>query len=523
MRPVSGGGGRAWPSHSMVGVEWHARELYMGRPGPGQKDVGTARTVGPVEVFIDPVGGRGLTEQVYTQVRDAIIAGRLQPGDALTPSRTLAAELGIARFTVTEAYARLAAEGFVAGRRRGGTLVTSAIGASVREAGHATAMRPRPLAAAIRSYADPDHLEARRFDLRPGRVDGFPGPTWRRCTMAALRSPPPGYGNPLGEPDARAALAHWIGRSRGVVCTPDDIVVTAGTLHGLDLVTRVTVEPGAVVVIEEPGYPPAAELLTALGLRVVGVPVDDHGLVVDALPAEARLVYVTPSHQFPLGVVLSHERRLALLRWASAHDAVIVEDDYDSQFRYASRPLEPLQRLDADGRVVYLGTFSKVLSPSLRLGFAVAPRGILPAVAALRNSIDWCPPWPSQAAMTRFVDGGHLDRHIVAITRRHRERRDRVLHRLGAAGRTVRPLFRSAGLHIAVLVDADEGLDDRALHAASAAEDIVVGSLRRCYVGAAPSGGFLLGFGSIPGDSLDDAMDALDRVLRHLGASSADP
>ena len=473
-------------------------------------------------MFIDPTGPRGLTEQVYAHVRDAIVEGRLQPGDVLTPSRTLATELGISRFTVTEAYARLAAEGFVAGRRRAGTVVTSAIGSGSRGSLPVTAMRPRPLVAAIRPYADPAPIAARKFDLRPGRVDGFPGQAWRRCTMAALRSAAPSYGDPLGEPDVRSALAHWIGRTRGVVCTPDEIVVTAGTLHGLDLVTRVMVEPGSVVVIEEPGYPPAAELLTALGLRVVGVPVDDEGLVVDALPATAKLVYVTPSHQFPLGVVLSHERRLALLRWATAHDAVIVEDDYDSQFRYASRPLEPLQRLDADGRVVYLGTFSKVLSPSLRLGFAVAPRGILPALAALRNSIDWCPPWPNQAALTRFVADGHLDRHIVASTRRHRERRDRVTRRLRAAPTAVRPLSASAGLHIAVLVDADDGPDDRALHAASAAEDIVVGSLRRCYRSNVTPGGLLVGFGSIADDTLDDAMDALDRVLRRIDRGDLD-
>ena len=240
------------------------------------------------------------------------------------------------------------------------------------------------------------------------------------------------------------------------------------------------VGPGDVVAVEEPGYPPAVELLRSHGLTVVGVPVDAHGLVVDAIPSSARLVYVTPSHQYPLGVVLSHERRLQLLRWAARHDATIVEDDYDSQFRYATRPLEPLQRLDPDGRVVYLGTFSKVLSPSLRVGFAVVPRSIIPAVAALRQAVDWCPPWPTQTTLTRLIVDGHLDRHIARATRQYRARREEIVRRLRLSPVPVRLLPSSAGLHVTVLVDGDDD-DDRALHEAFIAEDLLVGSLRRCY------------------------------------------
>jgi GntR family transcriptional regulator / MocR family aminotransferase len=474
--------------------------------------------VASVEVFIDPGDERGLAEQVYAGVRAAIVDGRLVSGDVLTPSRTLAAQLGISRFTVTEAYARLAAEGFVDGRRRGGTVVTSAVAAPAPAGRAGRVMRPRTLVSSIWPYADPEPAVAPRFDLRAGNVDPglFPLRAWRRCTTAAMQARPPNYGDPLGDPELRAALAHWIGRTRGVVCAPGDVLVTSGALHGLDLVARVMMEPGDVVAVEEPGYPPAADLVRAIGLTVVGVPVDEHGLVVDAIPPAARLVYVTPSHQFPLGMVLSHERRLALLRWAAAHDATIVEDDYDSQFRYASRPLEPVQRLDSDGRVVYLGTFSKVLSPSLRLGFAVAPPSIVPSLAALRRTVDWCPPWPSQAAFTRFIHDGYLDRHVVKATRRYRARRDQIIQRLAVAPVPVRPRSASAGLHITVLVAADDGDDDRALHDASAAEELVVGSLRRCYRFSRPPGGLLLGFGSVPDDEIGDLMDALDRMLMRL-------
>jgi GntR family transcriptional regulator / MocR family aminotransferase len=395
------------------------------------------------------------------------------------------------------------------------------VGAPVPAGRDGIVMRPRALVSSIRPYTDPESAVARRFDLRAGNVDPglFPLRAWRRCVTAVMQARPPNYGDPLGDPELRVALAHWIGRTRGVVCAPGEVLVTSGTLHGLDLVARVMVEPGEVVAVEEPGYPPVGELLRALGLRVVGVPVDEHGLVVEAIPPAARLVYVTPSHQFPLGMVLSHGRRLALLGWAAAHDATIVEDDYDSQFRYASRPRGAGGRLDSDGRVVYLGTFSKVLSPSLRLGFAVAPPSIVPALAALRHSVDWCPPWPSQEAFTRFIHDGFLDRHVVKATRRYRARRDQIIERLAVAPVPVRPLSASAGLHITVLVAADDGDDDRALHDASAAEDLVVGSLRRCYRFTKAPGGLLVGFGSVPDDEIGDVMDALDRMLLRLGGT----
>jgi GntR family transcriptional regulator/MocR family aminotransferase len=465
-----------------------------------------------VEVFIDPTDHRGLAAQVYAQVRDAIIGGRLVPGDVLTPSRTLAAQLQVSRFTVSEAYARLAAEGYVEGRRRGGTVVTSTVGAAPHPPSRA-AIRPLPLAASITRF-DRDPTVTARYDLRPGVVDAslFPLREWRRAARAAMEAPPPHYGDPVGTAELRAALAHWIGRTRGVETSPDEVIVTAGALHGMDLVARVMVAPGDVVAVEEPGYPPALELLRSHGLTVVGVPVDAHGLVVDAVPDAARLVYVTPSHQYPLGAVLSHERRLQLVQWAARHDAVIVEDDYDSQFRYAARPLEPLQRLDPDGRVVYLATFSKVLSPSLRVGFIVVPRSIVSAVGALRQAIDWCPPWPTQETLTRLIADGHLDRHIARSSRQYRVRREEIVRRLRTSPVPLCPLPSSAGLHLAVLADADESV----IAAEAAAEDVIVGSLRRCYgFGPAP-GGVVVGFGGVRGRAVTAALDAFERALARV-------
>jgi GntR family transcriptional regulator / MocR family aminotransferase len=280
----------------------------------------------------------------------------------------LAWDLGVSRFTVSEVYSRLAAEGYVTGRAGAGTVVTGML-AGEPVYGEVAALRPTDRAAAIRRF-DRDPLRRARFDLRPGTVDLtlFPTEPWRRSMNRALRAGLGHYGDPAGSVELRRSLAHWIARSRGVTAAPERVVVTAGAQHAIDLVVRVLTDPGDTVAVEEPGYPPVVELLRCLGANVVGVPVDGDGLVVDALPASARLIYVTPSHQYPLGVVMAPERRVALLRWANAHQAAVVEDDYDSQFRHGTRPLEPLQRLDREGRVIYVATFSKVLAPSLRIG-----------------------------------------------------------------------------------------------------------------------------------------------------------
>ncbi len=470
-----------------------------------------------MEIFVDPGDSRGLAGQIYAQVRDAILDGRLAAGDPLKPSRALAAELGVSRFTVTEAYARLAAEGLVEGRGRGGTVVATTL-STEPPSRPATALRPSPTAASMHRFDRAPTARA-RYDLRPGTVDPelFSGPAWRRCVTQAMREPPPHYGEPAGSAALRDALAHWIGRSRGVMTTPDEIVVTSGALHAVDLVARVLIEPGDVVAIEDPGYPPAYELLRSLGARVVGVPLDDHGLIVDAIPAGARLVYVTPSHQFPLGTVLSHERRIELLRWAGEHGAAVIEDDYDSQFRYDSRPLEPRPRLDPDGRVIYVGTLSKVLSPSLRIGFAVVPRSIVDTVQTMRQTIDWCPPWPTDGALTRFITEGHLARHIDRATRRYRERHRAVQQALTAMAVPAVTLPSTAGLHLTVLLDgADDGTGARRLLHAATAADVLVGSLDRCYRDAPARHGVLVGFGALPTHRVAAAIEALELVLLDL-------
>ncbi|MFG3597960.1 PLP-dependent aminotransferase family protein [Bradyrhizobium sp. RDI18] len=268
---------------------------------------------------------------------------------------------------------------------------------------------------------------AARFDFRAALPDAslFPHRAWRRVVARALRSremAAGAYESPAGNWDLRAAIARHIGISRSVAASPDDVIVTNGTQQALDIVARVLLDPGDIVAVEKPGYLPPRYLFKALGARVIGVPVDSEGLVVEALPAGARAVYVTPSHQFPLGVAMSLSRRRALLAWAERTNAVVFEDDYDSEFRFGGRPLEPLQTLDTTGRVVYVGTFSKTLLPTLRLGFMVVPPSLREAANKAKFVTDWHTATMAQSALARFIDEGAFARHIRKVSRTYSER-----------------------------------------------------------------------------------------------------
>jgi GntR family transcriptional regulator/MocR family aminotransferase len=339
-----------------------------------------------MEFHVSLVGRKDLSGEIYRQLRKAVVDGRLRPGDSLPPTRDLARGLGVSRTTVTVAYDRLTGEGFVTGRVGSGTFVSEHVAQAAlqplrkRSEG---ALRPRAVWSSIR-VATPFDRPA-DFDFRSGIPDAglFPHETWRRLTARELRAGAPSsavYAHPAGHRGLREAIARHIGISRGVQASPDDITITNGTQQALDVVTRVLLSPGDRVAVEDPGYGVPRRLFTSLGARVHGVPVDRQGLVVDALPRRTRLAYVTPSHQYPLGVRLSLPRRWALLRWAEEQDAAVIEDDYHSEFRFHGRPIEPLQTLDTRGRVIYVGSFSKTMLPTLRLGFVVPPPSLREAV-----------------------------------------------------------------------------------------------------------------------------------------------
>lgn len=324
------------------------------------------------------------------------------------------------------------------------------------------------------------------------------------------RRPPCGYGAPEGEPALRAAIARHVGVSRAVRADASNVIVTAGAQQAFDLIARVLVEPGATVAVEEPGYPPARRAFAAHGARIVPIAVDREGLVVAALPDDARVVYVTPSHQFPLGMSMSLARRLALCAWAQRHRAAIVEDDYDSELRYEGRPLEPLHSLDRSGRVIYVGTFSKILAPSLRLGFAIAPVSLLPALAAARSIADSHGPIEIQRALATLIDDGSLARHVRRVLRVYGERRARLIEALSSID-ALEVVPSGAGLHLAAMFREARRASD-AVVARAHERDVGVSSLRGYYA-AQPREGLALGLGLIAANEIGEGVARLASAL----------
>ncbi|MPY86939.1 MAG: aminotransferase class I/II-fold pyridoxal phosphate-dependent enzyme [Luteitalea sp.] len=282
------------------------------------------------------------------------------------------------------------------------------------------------------------------------------------------------------------------------------------------LIGRVLISQSTCVAVEEPGYPQARRLFRSLGASVVGVPVDDEGLNVDAIPGNARLVYVTPSHQFPLGTAMSLQRRTALLAWAERRGAVVIEDDYDSEFRFEGRPLDPIQSLDRTGRVIYVGSFSKVLLPTLRLGFLVAPVSLQPALLAAKQLTDWHGEWATQAALARFIDQGLLARHIRRVAREYANRyaqiADSLEHRFGG---WLRSIPAAAGLHVAADVRPGTSVDVARAVRRAEARGVRVGTLSDFYAGTPVRAGLVIGFGAIPTLRIDEGMRRLAASFGH--------
>ena len=465
-----------------------------------------------VDLYLEPGQKRGVVEALYDQVRDAITTGRLAEGDRLPPTRELATQLGVSRQTITTVYGRLVAEGWLEGRAGGGTYV-SGIAVARPAATPVSALRPvEPL----RQVPPPAPPVAGGFDLRIGRTDPrlFPLVDWRQCVTAVLQQPPASYGDAAGLIDLRRALAHWVGRSRGVETPPEHLIVTSGAQQAVALVTHVLLRPGDHVAVEEPGYPTVRRLWEAAGMRVTGVPVDHEGLQVDRLPEDVRLVYTTPSHQSPTGAAMSLARRRALLDFAEAHDVAVVEDDYDSEHRHSDRPLEPLFRLDRSGRVLYVSTFAKNLAASLRLGFLVVPGSLVEATTAWRQLADVQPPGLTQQALHRFITEGHLERHLRRTRRVYRERHEVVrawVDDVVADGLLRAGPRNHAGLHLAALLP--DGVTEAALFAHARRERVALSSYAETINLPSTPLGVLVGFGLTDVDALPEALAALRRAL----------
>ncbi|MFN8622045.1 MAG: PLP-dependent aminotransferase family protein [Chloroflexota bacterium] len=471
-----------------------------------------------MDLTID-LGDRGdRSTRLYRALREAIVDGRLPPGERLPPSRELARRLGVSRGTVTVAYELLAAEGFVTGRVGSGTVVSADRPEPAYPVPPSPAPIPRPpILPVIQSPAP-------TFDLRVGTPDPdlFPLGAWRRAVASVLQPEAfrdPANGDPAGIPALRAAISRHIGITRAVRAVPDQVVVTSGAQQGLDLVGRIAIRPGVTVAVEEPGYLPVREAWSSLGGRVVGVPVDAEGIRVDALPDDAWLVHVTPSHQFPTGVTLSLARRTALLAWAERRGAIIVEDDYDSEFRFRPRPLEPVQALDRSGSVVYVGSFSKTLSPRLRLGFLVAPARLVPALVTARHLADWTSEAITQLAMTELIDRGLLAWHLRRARKVYGRRHDVLVREVEAGlGAWFELAASSAGLHVCARVRAGSGLGAEGVEVVAArlaGEGVAIETLARYCAGEAQPG-LVLGYGTIAEERIPKAVRRIVAAVREV-------
>jgi GntR family transcriptional regulator/MocR family aminotransferase len=463
-----------------------------------------------VDFHVSLAGPGDLGARIYRQLHEAVIDGRLRAGERLPPTRELAKQLAVSRNTVALAYERLTAEGFLVGRVGAGTFVCATPPAPA-------SAQPAAARAVWQGVWAPSGVSGTpEFDFRVGIPDlhEFPMAGWRRVLMRELRELPPssaGYGEPAGHAGLRVEIARRIGLSRSVRADPADLIVTQGAQQALDLVGRVLVAPGDVVAVEEPGYPPARELFASLGAEVVGVPVDAEGLVVSAIPPAARLVYTTPSHQFPLGMPMSLDRRAALLDWAHGRDAMVIEDDYDSEFRFADRPLEPLHALDRGDRVLYVGSFSKTMLPMLRLGFLVAPASLRTSLRAAKLLTDRHGDLATQGALARFMAGGLFTRHVRRSARAYTVRRQLILSVLArdfATRLTVLPA--TAGLHLTVRPL--DSVDVPALVARAVKAGVSVESLGDYYGFDAPVPGLVLGYGSVRLPSIEPGLRRLSEL-----------
>ena len=388
-----------------------------------------------------PAGKQDLWRWLYTELRGAILDGRLKPGARMPSTRSLGMQYSLSRGTVVAAFEQLQAEGYTRTEVGSGTYVASGVPDESLSAARKPAPFALPTSKAVvskhlhRFLKDVEVLPASRsigkaFRSHEPAIDLFPVELWARVASRVLRRAPRslyGHGNAAGYQPLRRAIAEYVGASRGVRCSAEQIIVTSGAQHALDLIGRFLLAPGDQVWMEDPGYSGALQTLRTTGARIVPVPVDEDGLIVQRgrkLAPKAQLAYVTPANQFPMGVVMSADRRMELLRWAAAANAWIVEDEYDAEYRYFGRPVAALHALDSSSCVIYVGTFTKMLFNALRLGFMVLPERLVAAFSSARSLVDRHPPTLDQAILSEFIIEGHFGHHIRRMRQAYADRID---------------------------------------------------------------------------------------------------
>jgi len=402
--------------------------------------------LGAVPLFtLDRADPTPLQRQIYDGYRAAILRGQLRPGEQILSSREFAAELSVSRFPVLNAYAQLLAEGYLESRVGAGTFVSTSLPEqqmSVEIPGRAPAVPsgPRPVSRRSSLYPSIPSLAYVRgwgsFGVHQPAFDQFPFAIWSNLVARHSRNPHVRaihHTDPRGAERFRSAICDYLRTARGVHCSADQVLIVSGSQQALDITARVLLDPGNSVWVEEPGYSLQRAVLTAAGCRLIPVPVDEAGMDVETgikRSPRARAAFVTPSHQYPLGSTMSASRRIQLLNWAHSAGAWVIEDDYDSEFRYESLPIASMHGLDRNARVIYVGTFSKVLFPSLRLGYMVIPADLVDRFIAVRHAMDIFPPYLQQEVLADFILEGHFARHIRRMRQVYKERRSILIDSL---------------------------------------------------------------------------------------------
>ena len=471
--------------------------------------------------------GMPLRGQIYSALRGAILDGRLKPGERVPSTRVLSSEMNVSRNTTEGAYEQLVAEGYFSRRIGSGTFVASSLPhrpvglrpgvryPAAAPASRGLSARGRTLA---RSVVCGDPVAVRAFGAGIPALDAFPFELWRRLIARRLRSAGPsllGYGEPAGFAPLREAIARYLSESRGVHCRPDDVIVLTSSLQAVHLVARMLLDSDDAVWVENPFFPGAYAALESSGLRLHGISVDAEGLRVDEgerTARDARLAYVTPSHQYPTGVTMSLERRLALLAWARRSNAWIVEDDYDSEFRYEGRPIAAIQGLDRAGRVLYVGTFTKSLFPSIRVAYLVVPPSLSAPFVHARRQMDGHTATLSQAVIADFLTEGHFAAHLRRMRGIYRERRDAMIEALDRELRgRVRVGPSDGGFQVVVHLGPDE--DDREVSRRLAAGGVDATPISR-YTRGSGTPALVLGYSALAPDAIRAGVRAMAKVLR---------
>jgi GntR family transcriptional regulator / MocR family aminotransferase len=470
---------------------------------------------------------RPLHSQIYDAFRSSIVGRTLSSGQQIPSTRALASELGISRIPLLNAYAQLLAEGYFETRVGAGTFVSSSLPAQTppenqSDASPKVASGPRRLARfsqLLPAYRrEPWFRHHGAFSISQPALDAFPFKVWANLVVRHGRNPVRRaleYGDPMGLKQLREVIAVYLRTSRAVRCEPQQIMIVSGSQQALDLSMRVLLNPGNAIWVEEPGYWLARHILTAAGCRMIPVPVDMDGLDVAAgieRCRTARAALVAPSHQYPLGVTMGASRRLQLLQWARQAGSWIIEDDYDSEYRFESKPIASLQGLDDNSRVIYIGTFSKVLFPALRVGYLVLPPDLVDHFLAMRHAMDVSPPHFYQAVLADFIGEGHFSRHLRRMRALYGERRSVLVDCLKREfGSYLKTIGNKAGMHLTVTLP--KGMQDRAIALRAAEESLWLWPLSPTYFAKASQQGFILGFGSTSAADIPAAVGHLRKIL----------